>query len=153
MKILIIIGIGLLGTEKLWVPPLVEAILAHETKPVVVPVASTTLPVARPGQVATGVEGVVTIGPVCPVERFPADPACAPRPYQTTLVISSVSRVLSDLVVVTDTSGYFSHELAPGDYTIGAASNNSLPSLSPVTFTVTLNNRASLNLQFDSGIR
>ena len=152
LLVLIIIGIGLLSTQKLWVPPLVGAILAHETA------ATTTaagvpgaLPVGRPGKIDTGVEGIVTIGPTCPVQRIPPDPACANKPYPTTLLISSTGR--PDIRVTTDAQGYFSRELPPSDYTIRAAAQTMMPRLSPVTFSVTTHNRASLNLVFDSGIR
>src|SRR5271169_551088 len=33
------------------------------------------------------VEGSVMLGPTCPVERIPPDPACAPRPYQTRITV------------------------------------------------------------------
>jgi hypothetical protein len=37
-------------------------------------------PIVSPGGPPPSVAGVVTAGPVCPVERMPADPTCAPRP-------------------------------------------------------------------------
>jgi hypothetical protein len=38
---------------------------------------------------ATGVRGTVVFGPVCPVERFPPDPACAPRPGPASLRLAT----------------------------------------------------------------
>ncbi len=114
----------------------------------------TTTPVSRPGKIDTGVEGIVTIGPTCPVERIPPDPACADKPYPTTLVLASTVIGKNDgVLVTTDAQGYFSQELSLGTYTIRAQSNTMLPRLSPVTFTVVEHQVTSLNLQFDSGIR
>jgi hypothetical protein len=56
-------------------------------------------------------------------------------------------------MIFTGDDGYFSKELEPGTYTISSTSGTSLPRLTPVTFTVILHKRVSLNLHFDSGIR
>ena len=162
LLILIIIGLGLLITQNIWVPKLVETIVGSETFSVVpLPTASSTTvippvipPVVRPGKVDTGVEGIVTIGPTCPVMRIPPDPQCADKTYQTTLVIASnLPGKGGGILVHTDSQGYFSQELVPGTYTISAQANNVMPRLSPVTFVVTNHKLTSLNLQFDSGIR
>jgi hypothetical protein len=162
LLILIIIGVTLLFTQKIWVPKIVGYIMKNDTSYVLVPPAatttsptsSTTAPVARPGKVDTGVEGIVTIGPTCPVVRYPDDGTCADKPYQTTLMLASTLPGKGGGVLVhTDAKGYFSQELTPGTYTIRAQSDGMLPRLSPITFTVTSHKRVSLNLQFDSGIR
>ena len=174
LLILIIIGIVLLITQKLWVPSLVSYIIKNDPAPALTildaedtpivpstppkgtttPPTPTPAPVDRPGKVDTGVEGVVTIGPTCPVVRFPDDGSCADKPYQTTLVIAStIPGKNGGMLVHTDAQGFFSQELTPGTYTISSASDVTLPRLSPVTFEVVSHKRASLNLQFDSGIR
>jgi len=170
LLVLIIVGIGLLATQKIWVPKLVEYILSTEESLVTqIPVVtqsisatttntvkpeSSTTPVTRPGKIATGVEGIATIGPTCPVVRFPDDGSCADKPYETTLVIANnLPGKGGGILVRTNVQGYFSQELAPGTYTIRAQSETIMPRLSPVTFEVTSNERVSLNLQFDSGIR
>lgn len=99
-------------------------------------------------------EGIVTIGPTCPVVRYPDDGTCANQPYQTTLIIvSTLPGRGGGILVKTDSKGYFSKELTPGTYTINAQAEGKLPRLSPETFTVVLDKRVSLNLVFDSGIR
>ena len=158
LLILIIIGIGLLLTQKIWIQPLVNAILAQEIDSSIPPspVATTTptTPADSPAQVDSGVEGAVTIGPTCPVERIPPDPACADKPYQTTLVISgTLPGKHADILVRTDAQGHFSQQLLPGQYTIRGQSEGMLPRLSPVTFEVAANALTTLDLQFDSGIR
>lgn len=168
LLVLIIIGLGLLVTEKLWVPKLVAHIIQGEADQFV-PISVTgtrtptptppapapePAPVPRPGKVDTGVEGVTTIGPTCPVERNPPDPECADKPYPTTLVLATtIIGKNGGVLVQTDAKGYFSRELAPGTYTIRAQSSAMLPRLEPLTFTVVAGKLTSLNLQFDSGIR
>ena len=47
-------------------------------------------PVASPGGTGVGqggIGGMATAGPVCPVERIPPDPACAPRPVAGAVVV------------------------------------------------------------------
>ena len=142
LLVLIIIGVGLLLTQDKWVPKAVEHLLKEDAA-----VSET-----RPGKVDTGVEGIVTIGPMCPVMR--EDVPCPDKPFETTLVISSdLPGKGAGIVISTDKNGYFSQELVPGTYTIRAQSEGMMPSLSPVTFEVKSGKRASLNLQFDSGIR
>lgn len=162
LLILIIIGIALIITQNIWVPKLVERILGSETSNVIsLPIASSTdtNPVATPpsdrsGKVDTGVEGIASIGPTCPVEHYPPDGTCADKPYQTVLVISSGSSgSVSKIIVHTDAYGYFSQELTPGTYTMSSQAGAVMPRLSPVTFVVTTNKLVSLNLKFDSGIR
>jgi len=69
---------------------------------------------ALPG--ATGVRGIVTSGPTCPVVTDPPDPSCADRPVAGAVLIfrdasgGEVARVSSA------EDGTFSVELAPGAY-------------------------------------
>lgn len=172
--ILIIIGLGALASEKLWVPSLVAQILIHENTTPVTKSNNETLPTpasttttttttttvtstgttTRPGKIATGVEGIVTIGPTCPVEKIPADPACANKPYETTLVIAStIMGRQGGVLVRTDSKGYFSLEMTPGTYTLRAQSTAKIPNLAQILFTVTAGKLTSLNPVFDSGIR
>lgn len=100
----------------------------------------------------TGVRGTVTIGPTCPVERMPPDPGCAPKPYATTLrVTTPAGKAVAVIDVGAD--GAFSRQLAPGDYVIGPAGTATLPRLAPQPFTVKAGVMTALDLVFDSGIR
>lgn len=164
LLVLIVLGVSLIVTRDRWVPKVVNYILSYEQPSAVIMAETngsgateeipTPIPLPRPGKVATGVEGIVTIGPTCPVVRYPADPKCADKPYETTLVISSdIPGKSGGILVHTDKNGYFSQELVPGKYTIRAQKELMLPSLTPETFEVFAGKRAALNLQFDSGIR
>lgn len=160
LLILIVLGLGLLVTQAYWVTPLVNEILSHESAPVVVPPVNpvSTSPVSHTippvKAITSGVDITATIGPTCPVMKNPPDPACADKPYQTTLVLAStIIGKNGGILVQTDAQGHFSENLGPGTYTIRAQSDATLPRLTPVTFTVEPSKRTGLNLQFDSGIR
>jgi hypothetical protein len=167
LLVLIVVGIGLIVTRDMWVPNLVNYIVGTDSvvvEPGIVvpsPVASSTpgplikpSPVPEPSKMTSGVDGFATIGPTCPVMRIPPDPACADKPYKTTLVLAStIIGRNGGVLIFTDERGYFSHDLGPGTYIIRAQSSTQLPRLSPVSFTVKEGERVKLNLQFDSGIR
>jgi hypothetical protein len=67
---------------------------------------------------ASGISGIVTSGPTCPVMRDPPDPACDDRPLAGAVLLvldvngGEVSRAISD------TEGRFTVELAPGVYRV-----------------------------------
>jgi len=167
---LIIIGIGLLLSQKLWVSKLVEYILKRDADYSYVPINPTlgtstsptyknpvvkipdpvNLPIIQRGTVS----GFVKIGPTCPVVRFPEDPNCADKPYQTTLVIkSSVPGKGGGVLVSSDANGHFSTRLIPGTYIISSQNEAVMPRLAPVTFEVKAVKVTVLNIAFDSGIR
>ncbi len=64
----------------------------------------------------TGISGMATAGPTCPVVTEPPDPACADRPVAgATLVVTDLAG--SEIArTVTDADGRFTIELAPGTY-------------------------------------
>lgn len=159
LLVLILVGLGLLVTQKTWVPKLTSAILSTQTgqylfPPIISDKKATTTPDTRPGKIDTGVEGIVTIGPTCPVEHMPPDPKCADKVYPTTLVLATtIIGKNGGVLVKTDSHGYFSHEVAPGTYTLRAQSESGMPYFTPITFQVVAHKITSLNLKFDSGIR
>lgn len=67
------------------------------------------------------IEGAVTIGPLCPVERIPPDPTCRPKPEMFARVKVIVRRPDGATVreVDLDESGNYSVELEPGTYLVG----------------------------------
>ncbi|MDQ6883982.1 MAG: prealbumin-like fold domain-containing protein [Candidatus Dormibacteraeota bacterium] len=100
----------------------------------------------------TGIQGFVTVGPTCPVERV--NSPCPPRPMQTTVEIrnSAGKQVTS---VATGSDGHFQLDLLPGTYTlVGAAHGTAgLPRPIPVTVTVVAGSYATAHVEYDSGIR
>jgi hypothetical protein len=100
----------------------------------------------------TGIQGVVQSGPTCPVERI--NSPCPPRPLAATVVVRDaagheVARTRSGA------DGHFSVDVAPGTYTVVGLNINSsmLPRPIPTTVTVTAGSYATVNVEYDSGIR
>jgi hypothetical protein len=105
-------------------------------------------PVAQPGKVV----GRVTAGPVCPVERIPPDPACAPRAVQGAHIkITRAGAVVGE--VTSNQSGYFSVALPPGAYTLVPQPVQGLMGTAgPVDVNVG-NAPVEVEISYDTGIR
>jgi hypothetical protein len=113
----------------------------------------TTLPTTTPEvKLDSGIRGIVTIGPTCPVERIPPDPECASKPYATNLVaINRISALQTKFSSSED--GTFKLNLPPGDYSIRNTSTSTLPRMEDQEITVYAHKYTELNIEFDSGIR
>ena len=101
---------------------------------------------------SSGIDGLVTIGPVCPVERI--DTPCPDKPHQATIVVQDeggreVARVQSG------EDGRFRLALAPGTYTLAPQSSNpgGLPYAPEQQVDVRAGEYTQVSIQFDSGIR
>jgi len=106
-------------------------------------------PAAQPG---TGIQGIVQVGPTCPVERL--NSPCPPRPLAATIVVrdgngTEVTRFHSGA------DGRFKVNLAAGSYTLlgQTVGSSFLPRPIPTSVTVTQGTYASVTVQYDSGIR
>ena len=100
----------------------------------------------------TGIEGQVTIGPMCPVVRQGQE--CPDQPYQATLtVLTSAGRKVTQFT--TDTEGKFQVPLAPGDYILHPEppQNQPMPVAAEQTFTVVEGQFTQIRVIYDSGIR
>ncbi len=100
----------------------------------------------------SGVRGTATIGPTCPVERMPPDPACADKPYAGSFTI----KTKSGTTVTTFSSaadGSFSVSLSPGTYEVNLSAGSVMPSMASQEFTVVAGAFTQLELSVDSGIR
>lgn len=102
--------------------------------------------------VNSGIEGTVTIGPMCPVER--PDSPCPDQPYAATIVIKDaqdheVTQALSG------EDGRFRVALAPGSYTLVPLSPDGagLPYASEQQVEVRDGAYTHVEVQYDSGIR
>lgn len=99
------------------------------------------------------IEGTVLLGPTCPVERYPADPSCAPRPYSTSVEVRRTSDGALIAGVTTDAEGRFSTAVPPGVYLLQALGGTPYPSCSEETVTVSAGMTHSISLTCDTGIR
>ena len=103
-----------------------------------------------PQPLDSGIEGTVTIGPMCPVMQ--EDVPCPDQPYQATLTVLTTS---GDKVTQfqANEQGRFHIELAPGDYVLYPESPNGLPFAADMPFTVDEHEFTQLQISYDSGIR
>lgn len=103
--------------------------------------------------VSSGViSGVVTLSPICPVERVPLESQCAPKPYQTKVEVFSSESGKLVKSIQSGSDGIFSVTLPLGFYKIEAGTGTVHPSCSPVAIhlqTVT----ATADISCDTGIR
>jgi hypothetical protein len=99
----------------------------------------------------TGVEGIVSVGPQCPVET--PDSPCPDLPF-----VGDVQATASDgsvTTVTTDAQGRFTMDLVPGSYTLVAVTDGDGGPPTPITHTVVVEqgSYAQVTLEVDSGIR
>jgi hypothetical protein len=98
----------------------------------------------------SGIEGIVTVGPMCPVMQ--EDVPCPDQPYQASLtVLTTGGKKVSGFR--TDEYGRFRVELAPGDYVLHPESPNGLPFAEDLSFTVNEHRFTLLEISYESGIR
>lgn len=102
----------------------------------------------------TGIRGLATAGPVCPVEKNPPDPSCAPRPVAGATVVIRDRSGAQVAAAVAGSDGAFFVELQPGDYVVepqpvqGLMGTAAQQSVSVGAGSVTV-----IQLDYDTGIR
>ena len=108
---------------------------------------TTAAPVPPPG---SGIYGVVSAGPTCPVERV--GQPCLPSPVSATVTARNTS---TGTLAVThsDNLGRYTLPLPPGTYTVSASTGSPLPRCSATTATVTSSGAARTDIACDTGIR
>jgi len=97
----------------------------------------------------SGITGLVTIGPISPVE----EPGVVnERPYSATIVVRTESgRKVAEVTSAED--GRFSVNLTPGDYVLEPQSGTTPPYAGPQTITVEAHRFTDVLVSYDSGIR
>lgn len=102
----------------------------------------------------TGIGGIALAGPVCPVERVPPDPACAPRPVANATVVIRDAAGSELARVVTGADGSFFVELPAGEYVVEPqAVEGLLGTAGPQKVSVVNGNAVAIQLDYDTGIR
>ena len=93
-------------------------------------------------------------GPICPVERVPPDPACAPRPVAGASVAIQDAEGREVAVVTLDDTGAAVVDVPPGDYVVVAARVEGLMGVpEPTPATVVDGSTTEVALTYDTGIR
>lgn len=103
-------------------------------------------------------EGVISIGPICPVETVPPDPRCLPtaetyKAYPVSIWTSDGKSKIASINPALD--GSFRTELLPGNYRVILEKNQiSIGSSNlPVDVTIISKSNTLLNINIDTGIR
>ena len=102
---------------------------------------------------ASGVRGVVMLGPTCPVMQEPPDPMCADKPYATSVLVYRAGAKTPFVIGNSDKDGTFSFSLPPGSYTLAAGSDKPLPRCAGAAITVPADGYVSTTISCDTGIR
>ena len=108
-----------------------------------------------PPPATSGITGKVLLGPTCPVERIPPDPACADKPYSSNFIVVPTLNPNAIVEFKSDAEGRFTLTLTPGDYIIKPLKGtNILPVCrDSETITVVANQYANVTIDCDTGIR
>jgi hypothetical protein len=103
-------------------------------------------------------EGTISIGPICPVETIPPDPACMPtaetyKAYPVTVYTSNGKVKIARLSPSLD--GSFSTELPPGIYQVVLETANKYVGGSnlPAQVSIVSQEKTILSINIDTGIR
>ncbi|MGZ6347296.1 MAG: hypothetical protein ACXWNC_06990 [Anaerolineales bacterium] len=105
-----------------------------------------------PAPTDSGINGLVTIGPMCPVMQV-GNP-CPDKPFQATLSVLTADGQHEVTQFETDPNGYFQVDLVPGKYILHPESPKSgMPHGRDIPFTVEAHLFTRLEVAYDSGIR
>lgn len=124
----------------------------HVTPPTTPP-PSVAIP-SKPVAITSGIRGSVFIGPTCPVQRNPPDPACADRVFAANFrVRNSANVVVKEFSSLDD--GTFSVLLPVGTYSIEQMPGALYPRMSSQTMGIVVkaNQFTAITITFDTGIR
>jgi hypothetical protein len=102
----------------------------------------------------SGIEGQVSIGPMCPVERL--DRPCPDKPFAASIRIQNQDDQDDHMTVRSGEDGRFRAKMAPGKYKLTPlAPNPGAPPHAPGPQTVTVESGkfAHVTIEYDSGIR
>ena len=101
----------------------------------------------------SGIEGKITLGPTCPVERIPPDPNCADKPYQATVIVKTADGQKEITRFTSQTDGTFKQALKPGTYLLVPVSVQVYPRGVQQTVIANTNIFSQVTITYDSGIR
>jgi hypothetical protein len=107
-----------------------------------------------PAALDTGISGTATAGPVCPVERNPPDPSCAPRPVVGATIIIRDGSGAQVAVAISKADGTYFAALPPGAYVVDPQPvQGLLGTAAQQGATVATGSITDVPLDYDTGIR
>ena len=99
-------------------------------------------------------QGQVTIGPICPVERQNVTCPVPPEAYAARKVIVSAEDASTVMVVDINSTGFYQTALSPGTYTVDINHGGMDRSSDvPTAVTIVSGQTVVLNISIDTGIR
>ena len=103
-------------------------------------------------------QGKISIGPLCPVERFPPDPNCQPtqETYKAWPIAVWTDNKKAKIAQLTpNINGTFSLELAAGTYVVDIDKEQNMFGARnlPATVTIAVNSNTTFDIDIDTGIR
>lgn len=117
------------------------------------PCPTTTTKTTPPGAGKGGLTGTAMVGPTCPVEKNPPDPACADKPFVGALAVMTDDGSEVVQKFSTDAAGFFKVSLPAGSYTVESAPGSVLPRCVSDVIKVVAGVYAKVAVRCDSGIR
>ena len=118
------------------------------------PTTATSTSIGTPagGPLLTGeLIGQVTTSPTCPVQTTTVSSTCAPKPYQTAVIVSTGGKEVGSQRA--DADGRFMFSFLPGSYTITAAGGNPYPRCETKSVSLSKAATTTVALSCDTGIR
>jgi len=101
----------------------------------------------------SGIEGKITLGPTCPVQRIPPDPNCADKSYQATVIVKTADGQTEITRFTSQADGTFKQSLKPDTYLLVPVSAAVYPRGLQQTVTVNANTYTQITIPYDTGIR
>ncbi len=120
--------------------------------------AAAALPTSTPPATATstavlesGIEGIITLGPSCPVQN--SDPACDNQPYRATIKVLTDDGQKQLTRFTSGKDGKFKVKLSPGSYLLEPVNPGVYPRAGMQEVTVKENKFTHVSITYDTGIR
>ena len=107
---------------------------------------------AGPAGGGSGIGGVAVAGPTCPVER-PGDSACQPHPVEGAVIVVTDAAREEVGQATTDANGRFFVALPAGRYLVTAGDVEGLMNPPASMEVVVSDGEATIELEYDTGIR
>jgi hypothetical protein len=102
----------------------------------------------------SGIRGIATLGPLCPVERVGSP--CPDRPMQAEIQVRDATSGDVVATVRSDADGHFTVDLPPGQYVLEGVPptpGSPFPIAKPTDATVRPHRFTEVTVSFDTGIR
>lgn len=97
--------------------------------------------------------GTVTMGPSCPVQRFPPESGCEDKPYVATVQVKTADGKKQVTEFTSGKDGKFTVSLAAGKYLLVPIGGAVYPRAGTQEVVVESNKTTVVDIMFDSGIR